>query len=81
MPHHIWIFGDTVGRGRCSAPECGAVITWAEVVESRRKMCFNGVLVALRTSQEHGRTTWEVDLETNHWATCPARDRFRRAKS
>lgn len=74
----IEIYADTRGRARCSG--CKASIEWAEIVASGRKMCFDGEIVALSTRQDTGsrRLIEAVDLSTNHWATCPKRDQFRR---
>jgi hypothetical protein len=74
----IEVWADTRGRGRCRA--CGARIEWAEIVKSAKKMPFDADLVALRTrhhAQTH-RLIEEVDLATNHWATCPRAADFRR---
>ena len=38
----IEVDGDTVGQARCCA--CHAPITWAEIVPSGKKMCFDGEL-------------------------------------
>jgi hypothetical protein len=74
----IQIFADTRGRATCRG--CRAPIEWAEVVASGKKMCFNGQIVALSTHHdpETRRLVEVVDLATNHWAACPARDQFRR---
>lgn len=75
----IVILADTVGRARCRDDRCGAFITWAENAKTGRRMCFDGELVALRTDTDAcGRQLWEVDLATNHWATCPGAERFKR---
>lgn len=72
------IWADTIGQARCKGPTCGARITWAELVGTGKRMCFNGELVALKIAPEKdtGRQVWYVDLSTNHWATCPDRERF-----
>lgn len=74
----IEIYADTRGRATCRG--CQAPIEWAEVVASGKKMCFDGEIVALRTRQDSAtrRLIEVVDLSTNHWATCPKRDQFRR---
>lgn len=76
----IQIFADTRGRSRCSAPSCRADIEWGEVVASGRKMCFDAPIVALSTHHDPGtrRLVEVVDLATNHWASCVAREQFRR---
>lgn len=75
-----WVWGDSVGRQvKCKDPRCGQWITWAENVRTGKRMCFDGTLVALKTATMlDGRQQWEVDLDTNHFATCPGADRFRR---
>lgn len=74
----IQIFADTRGRAKCRG--CHAPIEWAEVVASGKKMCFDGQIVALSTHHDPAtRRLIEVaDLATNHWATCPERDQFKR---
>lgn len=76
----IEIYADTRGTGRCRHEACGAVITWAQVVKSGRRMCFDGEPVALRTRHDPQtrRLIEEVDLAENHWATCPGADTFKR---
>jgi hypothetical protein len=73
-----WVYADTVGRARCRGESCRAPITWAELVTTGRKMCFDGELVALRTDDRDGRQIWEVDLDANHWATCVDSKGFKR---
>jgi hypothetical protein len=75
----IEVYADTFGKAHCSAASCRAPIEWATVVKSGKKMCFNNEIVALRTFTEpgSGRQIAVVDFETNHWASCPDRDRFR----
>lgn len=75
----IQVYADTVGQSRCTGPTCRALISWAQVVKTGRKMCFDGELVAIRTSHDADwRQIWDVDLDTNHWATCPDRQQFKR---
>ncbi len=76
----IEIFADTRGKARCHG--CGQAIEWAEVVKSGKRMCFDNEIVALLTRTDLGsrRLIEIVDLATNHWATCPQRDRFKRPK-
>ena len=73
-----WVYADTVGRARCRDMNCQERITWAELVTSGKKMCFDGELVALKTEDRDGRQVWEVDLDTNHWATCVGAKGFKR---
>jgi hypothetical protein len=76
------VYADTVGVGRCRDEACGARITWAENVVTHRRMPFDGELVAIRTSTEPatGRQIWHVDLDQNHWRSCPGSDKFRRGR-
>jgi len=43
-------------------------------------MPFDGEIVALQTRHDPAtrRLIEAADLSTNHWATCPQRDQFRR---
>jgi hypothetical protein len=72
----IEVFADTKGKARCRG--CDAKITWAEIVKTGRKMCFDGEPVALRTRHDTShRLIEELDLSTNHWATCPEAGQFK----
>lgn len=75
----IQIFADTRGRARCTAATCRADIEWAVIVGSGKKMCFDLPIVVLSTHVDPAtrRRVEVVDLATNHWASCPARDQFR----
>ena len=76
----IEVYADTKGRVRCCG--CDARITWAEIVKTSKKMCFNGDPVALRTHQTIDMRLIEVlDLSENHWATCPEREQFKKRKA
>lgn len=71
------VYADTRGPAICRG--CGAAIEWAELVASGKRMCFTGTIVALETRHDaDGRLVERVAFDTNHWADCPARDRFRR---
>lgn len=74
----IEIYADTRGVSRCKGPSCGKRILWATVVATGRKMCFDDTeLPALRTRHDDARRlVEEVDLDANHWATCPDRNDF-----
>lgn len=74
----IEIFADTRGFSACSGADCGARILWAQVVKSGRKMCFDGDPVAISTRHEPAthRLIETVDLDANHWATCPNAKKF-----
>lgn len=66
----IEVFSDSVGRAECRS--CRAAISWAEIVKSGKKMCFDGEIVALRTfHNEDHRLVLVVAFDTNHWRTCP----------
>jgi hypothetical protein len=77
----IEIWADSRGRAECRG--CRAPIEWARVVKSGAAMCFDGQIVALQTRHDPAtqRLIEFVDLSTNHWATCAARDQFRRKGS
>jgi len=79
----IAIYADTRGRGRCRAQACGVVLTWAEVVATGKRMCFDGDPVALRTRHEPEthRLIEELDLADNHWQRCPGAPSFRRPRA
>lgn len=74
----IEIYADTRGPGTCRG--CLAPIEWAETVKNKKRMCFTGQIVALATrlEPETRRLIEAVDFETNHWASCPQRELFRR---
>ena len=76
----IEVWSDTKGKARCRDERCRALITWAEVVKSKKKMCFTGDPVALRTRHdpETHRLIEEIDAADNHWAACPGAKDFRR---
>lgn len=65
------------GLGTCRG--CGASIEWGEIVKSGARMPFDPPIVALRTRHDNaGELIEEVDLTTNHWATCPQAKAFKR---
>lgn len=75
----IEIYADTRGVNNCNGAHCGKRILWAVVVKSGKRMCFNDPeLPALKTRlHEHTRRLIEaVDLDANHWATCPDARKF-----
>lgn len=77
----IQIYADTRGIGKCNGPDCGARILWATVCGTGNKMPFSDVeLVALKTEHERetGRLIETVDIDSNHWATCPNSKSFGR---
>lgn len=75
----IEVYADTVGQGRCKGPHCRRVITWAVVVDSGAKMCFEGLPRAVATREDlTGREILAMPFEENHWATCPDREQFQR---
>jgi hypothetical protein len=74
----IEVWADTRGMATCKG--CGAVITWAEIVRSGKKMCFDGEALALQTRYDHesARMIEAIEFETNHWASCPKAKEFKR---
>lgn len=77
VPHVTQIYADSRSVGTCSGRDCHRKILWATLVGSGKKMCFDDPeLVALRTFHDDSHRLIEVvDLDANHWATCPnARD-------
>lgn len=76
----IQIFADSRGRATCNATTCRAAIEWATIVGSRKKMPFDAPIVALSTHHDPGtrRLVELVDLDTNHWRSCPESARFKR---
>ena len=79
MADVIEIYADTKGRARCRGQRCGAWITWAEVVNTGAKMCFDGRPEPLSTREDlTGRAIEALPFESNHWASCPDREQFKR---
>jgi hypothetical protein len=76
------IWKDTIRQDTCRSARCGRRIWWAQVVKSGRFMCFDQAPEALVTEVEleTHREQITVDLAPNHYATCPGRQEFRRAK-
>lgn len=79
-PKTIQIYADTRGLADCKATTCRARIEWAEIVASGKRMCFNAPIAVLseHTDPVSRRRVQVVDLATNHWAACPAREQFAR---
>lgn len=76
LPKTIEVFADGQGWGQCRG--CGRRILWATIVKSGKKMCFNSPAVALTTRHDDDRRLIEShDFNTNHWASCPDRDKFK----
>jgi hypothetical protein len=73
-----WIYADTLGQTLCRGAQCRAKITWAEMVSSGKKMCFDGEPKPLEIADRLGRPVWQVDLQTTHWRSCPDQQVFRR---
>lgn len=77
----IEVYQDTADRRRCRS--CDAALTFYQVVESGRRMPFDGapVFVSTRTD-ERGRKIATIDTEKSksHFATCPDADRYRRRR-
>jgi hypothetical protein len=76
-PKTIAVYADSRGSGTCRG--CEERITWAETLKGKR-MPFDGSPVALRTEHDAGthRLIEHLPFEANHWATCRARDQFKR---
>jgi len=75
----IEIWADSRGFGECRG--CHAAIEWARVVKSGARMPFDAIEVVSRYTDPHAHRTIEVvHLTPNHWATCPERAQFTRAK-
>lgn len=76
----IDVYADSRGRGTCRG--CSAAMTWAEVVTTGKRMPFTGDPVPLRTyhHDEDRRLVEVLDFAENHWATCSARDQFKRTR-
>ena len=76
----IQIFADSRGRAHCSAASCRAGIEWAVIVASGKRMCFDAPIAVISEHVDPAtrRRVQVVDLSTNHWATCPAREQFKR---
>lgn len=72
----IEVYADTRGRARCKG--CDAPITWAQVVKSLKRMCFDGDPCALTTRHEPEtrRLIEALPFDENHWASCPQREQF-----
>lgn len=75
----IEVYADTRGVSTCRGQSCREKIIWAEIVGSKRKMCFQGDAVPLRTRYDESHRLIEAfDFNDNHWAHCPDRERFAR---
>ncbi len=76
------IWADTIRPATCTSPSCRRQIYWADTVDSGKSIPFDRRPVALIKTAElgTGREKWQIDLASTHWATCPARDAFRRRR-
>lgn len=83
-PRTIAVFADTRRKTTCSGRTCQAAITFARTVGKNAWMCFTGDPVTLRTEtaaeREDGREVHHLDFADNHWATCPSRADFGKAR-
>jgi hypothetical protein len=78
MPRTIEVYADTRGVGLCNGPHCGAQLTWVEVVQTGKRMCFTGNPTPLQTRHDEAQRLIEVlDLDENHWASCPDMQQFK----
>lgn len=72
MTKVLEVYRDTYGRSRCRGLDCGAWLTWYELVESGKRMCFDGHPQPESTREDlTGRLIWAIPFEANHWAHCP----------
>jgi hypothetical protein len=78
----INVWSDSRERGQCKGQSCRALIEWATIVASGRRMCFDAPVTAIRSfaDPQTGRQVDVIDLAANHWATCPERKRFSRRR-
>lgn len=73
------VFDETRGRGECRS--CHAPITWFELVNSGKRMPFDGDVVFVRTrTDDDRRLVGAIDTSVNksHFATCPQASKWRR---
>jgi hypothetical protein len=78
----IDIWAKSKGPGKCRS--CGAVITWAEVVKSGKRMPFDGEIVSVKTSH-HPETaepieTVDTTITKSHFASCTEPDKWRKKR-
>jgi hypothetical protein len=66
-------------RGTCSAPTCRAALDWYQTPKDRA-MPMNAGATATRLERDGDLVIGVFDGRDSHWATCPARDRFHRAR-
>jgi hypothetical protein len=71
------VYADTKRRNRCRGRTCGRWITWYELVDSGKQMCFDGQPFPVHTTEDlAGRVIHNLPAAANHWATCANRDDF-----
>ena len=77
-----WVWKKSINASTCRNPDCRRRIWWAELVTSRKRMCFDEEPVALaeRTDGD-GLTQVLVSLDQVHWATCPGAASFRKTRT
>jgi hypothetical protein len=76
----IEIYSDTRSVGKCTGPNCGKKILWAEVVKSGKRMPFSdpeAVALSTRGERATGRVIEAIPFELNHWNDCPDARRFK----
>lgn len=76
------VWADTQRHDVCKSRNCRAPIVYAQNARTGNPNPFNRPLTAVVVERElgTGRELWTVDLAQSHFATCPDRARFRRAR-
>lgn len=76
------IWADTIRHDTCKAASCRRPVVFAQNVKTGNYMIFDGVPAAIAREREleTGRDMWTIELTTSHFATCPAKQQFRRAR-
>jgi hypothetical protein len=81
---NIRVWGKSRGVGRCKG--CGAGLQWFRTIATDRALPFESraVPIGLERVDPHGEPYADVVFvmaaADNHWAHCPAADRFRRRR-
>jgi hypothetical protein len=82
----IWVWTDSARERRCRGPQCGARLTFVELVRTRTTLPIDGPLTFVETREELDPKTGAprmaglIDLADVHFARCPDADAFRRAR-
>jgi len=78
-PQVVRVWASSRGLGKCK--DCGAPMTWFQVVESGKKMPFDADPTPVATTTaDSGRVILELRAEDTHFRTCPAAMSFRRPR-